>query len=346
MKSICLLLLVSFLATLSLCAQRKSQRQDSLRINARRAMRHSDILRHRMDSVMDMRSKKANVDTNYIIKPGNKWTLKTRVNFSGTDVKARTNFQGEKLEADIQSELKLTLSVAAAYRGISLAVALNPAHLAGKNNDYEFNLNAYGNRFGGDVIYHSAKRFRGTITKGGENYKVSGKLIQQKIWNLDTYYAFNYRRFSYPAAFSQSYIQRRSAGSWLLGMSFLGGSFLMGADEEMNTPTVKIRMEHIGIGGGYGYNLVTRHHWLFHLSSIPSLVVYSGFRTFVDGEKVRLSYHFPEMIFVGRLAIIHEMSRFFGGVTAVFNTSVIGDDNLMEILNNKWRCRLVFGIRL
>ena len=36
---------------------------------------------------------------------------------------------------------------------------------------------------------------------------------------LNLYYIFNNRRFSYPAAFSQSTNQRRSAGSFIIGFS-------------------------------------------------------------------------------------------------------------------------------
>ena len=40
---------------------------------------------------------------------------------------------------------------------------------------------------------------------------------------LNAYYAFNGRRFSYPAVFSQSWMQKRSCGSLMLGASFMGG---------------------------------------------------------------------------------------------------------------------------
>ena len=43
-------------------------------------------------------------------------------------------------------------------------------------------------------------------------------ILQVKTLNVNAFYVFNYRRFSYPAAFSQSYIQRRSAGSFLLAI--------------------------------------------------------------------------------------------------------------------------------
>lgn len=32
---------------------------------------------------------------------------------------------------------------------------------------------------------------------------------------------------------------------------------------------------HLGIGGGYAYNYVAGPHWLWHISAIPSLIVWS-----------------------------------------------------------------------
>lgn len=48
-----------------------------------------------------------------------------------------------------------------------------------------------------------------------------------QVLNLTGYYTFNHRRFSYPAAFTQSYIQRRSAGSWLAGISYQSSRTLL-----------------------------------------------------------------------------------------------------------------------
>lgn len=43
--------------------------------------------------------------------------------------------------------------------------------------------------------------------------------LKVKMKGLNLYYIFNNRRFSYPAAFSQSTNQRRSAGSFITGFS-------------------------------------------------------------------------------------------------------------------------------
>ena len=72
--------------------------------------------------------------------------------------------------------------------------------------------------------------------------------ISQKTLNLNFYYAFNYCKSSFPAAFSQSYIQKRSAGSWMIGASFDGS--------KTKVKGMTIRLNELALGAGYGYNLV------------------------------------------------------------------------------------------
>ena len=154
-----------------------------------------------------------------------------------------------------------TLSMAVAYRGLGLGLAVNPAKLAGKNQDFEFNLNSYSNRYGFDVVYLSSKTFHGHQEVGGSEIDIHKGEISQKALNLNFYYAFNYRKFSFPAAFSQSYIQKRSAGSWMVGASFDGS--------KTKVKGMTIRLNELALGAGYGYNLVpssvslANHHGIF-----------------------------------------------------------------------------------
>ena len=51
------------------------------------------------------------------------------------------------------------------------------------------------------------------------NYSEKFNGIKVDIKGLNLYYIFNNRKFSYPAAFSQSTNQRRNAGSFIAGFS-------------------------------------------------------------------------------------------------------------------------------
>ena len=177
----------------------------------------------RVDSTLTANYRKGNIDTNYISRPMTKWTLKARYNLSGTKIEAEGVENGRHFRSELTADNKSTLSVAVSYLGFSVSAALNPAKLMGKYNDYEVNINSYGNRFGWDFIYQDARNFTGWHDhEGVGRIELPADMLSVKTLNLNAYYAFNGRRFSYPAAFSQSYIQRRSAGSFLLAASGMG----------------------------------------------------------------------------------------------------------------------------
>ena len=160
---------------------------------------------------------------------------------------------------------------------------------------------------------------------------------------------FNHRRFSYSAAFTQSYIQRRSAGSWLAGISYQGGSIKTTEaliERNPNAPDTRIYIGHFGIGGGYGYNWVLGKKWLLHFSMLPTFVVYNRNNFTVNGERKKAQRMRFNMIFNERAAVVYQFSpRYFAGATLVMNNSVF-DDDAVVVNQNKWRARAFFGLRL
>ena len=170
-----------------------------------------------------------------------------------------------------------------------------------------------------------------------------------KVVNLAGYYTFNHRRFSYPAAFNQSYIQHRSAGSWLAGFSYQGG-IIETSDElkarSSTAPDISIDVGHVGIGGGYGYNWVLGKGWLIHFSMMPTFVVFNRNNMTVNGEQKKAKRMRFNMMFNERAAIVRNFSsRYFAGATLVMNNSVF-DDEAVVVNQNKWRARAFFGLRL
>ena len=246
----------------------------------------------------------------------------------------------------MKAQNKYTVSLSAAYRGLSLSVAMNPAHLAGEKKDYELNMNAYGNKLGADVIFHSAKTFEGNVHTQRGDISIPAGLISQNMLTLNAYYAFNGRRFSYPAVFSQSWMQKRSCGSLMLGASFMGGVLKARHDDVIGNPESRLSILCVGLGAGYGYNLVLRHGWLIHLSALPELVVYSRSRLTTGDSRTRMHYRFPNIIAVGRIAVIRHFGRYFAGFTSVVNTSQLGDRDELLLNITKWRARIFIGIKI
>ncbi len=296
----------------------------------------------RFDSVMTEKYRKGDIDTAYIMRPRTKWTVKARFNLSGATIESEGIEDGQHFKSEMTADYKSTLSMGISYLGISLNTALNPAKLLGKYNDYELNINSYGNRFGWDFIFQNAHNFTGWHDhEGMERIELPADMLSVKTLNLNAYYAFNGRRFSYPAAFSQSYIQRRSAGSFLLAASGMGQQAKLDWNQKM-----ELKMTNIGMGAGYGYNYVPAQGWLLHISGLPTFIVYSKTSMTFGDNRVPLHYHFPEVIITGRGAVVRQRGNKFYGLSMVYNFTNIGNEESLALHNQKWRIRAFFGFRL
>lgn len=299
------------------------------------------MLKHN-DSIMSQRYRSGNIDTLYITRPSTRWTLTGRINVSGAKLKMEGKQMGIPFRSEMTADYKSTISLGVNYLGVTLSMALNPAKLLGKYKDFEINLNSYNNRWGFDFIYQDARNFKGWHeTEGQSRLELPPEVLTLKSLNVNAYYAFNHRRFSYPAAFTQSYIQRRSAGSFLLAVSGQGQRAKTKAQYES-----LLNVTNIGIGAGYGYNWVPSRHWLLHISSLPTFTVFSNTSLTVNDERIPLKYRFPEVIITARGAVIRQFGNMFVGMTMVYNFTNIGDENELSIYNDKWRTRLLVGLRL
>ena len=315
--------------------------------------------RARLDSMLNARYYNTGYDTNYVVRPEGRLTLKLRLNQTGNSIHAKGTVNDRYSKSDLKTGHKTTVSIAASYRGLSLALALNPAKLIGDYQDYELNFNYYSSRISANLSYQRAKTLAGDIVRGDVESQMEEGDVTMKVVNLAAYYAFNHRRFSYPAAFNQSYIQRRSAGSWLAGINYQGGSIKTNDEltaRKPDAPDVSINVGHIGIGGGYGYNWVLGKRWLLHLSMMPTFVVYNRNKMTVrsaydrqlgnDGEQREAQPMRFNMIFNERAAVVHNFSaRYFAGATLVMNNSVF-DDDVVVVNQNKWYARMFVGLRL
>ncbi|MBO4397616.1 MAG: DUF4421 family protein [Bacteroidaceae bacterium] len=304
------------------------------------------IIKEQIDSVLQAKYDRVSYDTNYISRPQTHLTLKVRANVSGNSIHQRGTIEGDKTKADLKTDHKATLSVSASYLGITAGLAINPSSLSGRSKDYELNINAYNNRYSIDASYQMSKTLAGDMYRGGTTHHIERGYIDMKTLNITGCYIFNHRRFSYPAAFTQSYIQKKSAGSWLAGISYQGGRIETTDQAAENFPESRIYIGHFGIGGGYGYNLVVKNKWLFHLSTMPTLVLINRNNVTINGERRDMHTKFPDMIFNEHIAIIRNFSaKYFAGATLVVSNTLFNDDNI-DINQNKWLSRLFFGIRL
>ena len=304
--------------------------------------------RAKIDSILAARHNKTPYDTNYVTRPEGLLSLKVRLNQTGNTFHAKGTVNNIYSKADLSTSHKTTISLAASYRGIGAGIAINPAKWKGIYKDYEFNLNYYSNRICLDFSYQRSESLSGDIKRDGVPSQLLPGDVTLKVANIAGYYNFNHRRFSFPAAFTQSYIQRRSAGSWLVGFSYQGGSIKTNKElkeRNPNAPDVSINVGHFGIGGGYGYNWVLGKRWLLHFSMMPTFVVYNRNKFTTNGERKKAKSMRFNMIFNEHVAVVHHFSsRYYLGATLVMNNSVF-DDDVVVVNQNKWRARAFIGLR-
>ena len=196
------------------------------------------------------------------------------------------------------------------------------------------------------MIFQSANTFSGSATTDAGTTDMPTGLVRLNLLTLNAYYVFSGRRFSYPAAFSQSWRQKRSCGSWMLGTSVIGGNIRVSHSDDIGNPATRLSLAYLGLGVGYAYNFVFRHGWLLHLSTLPELVVATRSRMTIDGERARMPYRFPNVIVVGRIAAMKHFGRYFAGFNAVVNAFRIGDHESLWLGNVKWRARFFVGVRI
>lgn len=301
------------------------------------------------DSILTDRYYKTSYDTNYVVRPEGKLTLKLKGNQSGNSLRTKGSENDLKFKSYLSTAHKTTISIAGTYRGLSAAYSINPAKLRGFYEDYELNFNYYASRFCIDASYQHSSSLSGDMTYGDETYWMESGTADMKVFNITGYYVFNHRRYSVSAGYNQSYIQRRSAGSWLAGLSYQGGSIKTSEErkeQDPNFPDVYIGVGHIGIGGGYGYNLVLGKKWLLNLTLLPTFVIYNRNKLTVNDESQKAGRMKFNMLFNERAAVVYNFSsRYFVGLTAVANNSLFVDD-VATVHQNKWVGHAFVGVRL
>ena len=235
------------------------------------------------------------------------------------------------------------------WRWAVLGYTLDIRHLSLKSDSRrrkEYNLSFYSSVMGLDIYFR----------KTGSDYKIrniyrgedvdtqplrgadfSGLSSSIKGFNL--YYIINHRKFSYPAAFSQSTVQRRSAGSMLLGVGYTRHKLSMNwvemgrlIDRHLQLPqevtrldttlrSTTVRYTDISLSAGYAYNWVFAHNWL--LAGSLSLGL-SYKETTGDIEHRRLS--FREFTLsnlsldgIGRFGIVWNNTRWYAGASTILH---------------------------
>ena len=307
-------------------------------------------LAKRLNNKLSNKYFKTKYDTNYVARPKEKWLFRLLGNQTGNYIHAKGTVNGLYSKYDLHTKTNNTLGLEVNYCDVAATISINPAKIGGDYNDYEFNFEYHGQQLSFDINYQRANSLAGDIQfRDIDHLDEDG--LRMNVVNVSAYYSFNHRRFSFPAALFQNYYQLRSAGSWLAGLSFQSGSIKTTDELKARSPLapeVHLTFANVALGGGYGYNFVFGKHsqWLFHLSALPSVVLYKHNRLTVNGDEMKDHRLCFNMIFNERAALVYHITPLFNAGASLIMSNSFYDNGDIKINQNKYLARAFFGVRL
>ena len=295
------------------------------------------------------------VDTNYI-EP-------QRYNFT-VMVQNTNNFEVYVLNSQQEHHLTLapepTMSIGpyAGWRWIFLGYTIDIKHPFFNNSEQkrkEFDLSLYSARVGIDLYYRkTGQDFKIRRFSMGDNIDTAPLNgmefdgVESKLKGFNIYYIFNHRRFSYPAAFSQSTVQRKSAGSPIIGIGYTRHKLRVDwpefyrlvfnnlkmktkyEDVEGSLKPEKIRYTNIAVSGGYAYNYVFARNWLLAGSATIGLAYKHNSGKIVE-ENFSLSRIISNNIDINatvRLGLVWNNMKWYVGSSAIMHAFNYHDNGL------------------
>ena len=200
-----------------------------------------------------------------------------------------------------------------------------------KNKGTEFDLSLYSSKLGVDIFYrrtgnnYKIHKIRGFYDEIPSDYSEDFSGLKVDIKGLNLYYIFNNRKFSYPAAFSQSTNQRRNAGTFIAGFSISKHNLdfdyqqLPAYIQERMNPGMKvnkIKYTNANISFGYAYNWVFARNCLACLSLTPA-IAYKASDVDAETQEGKAWYSKFNLDFLLWAGVVYNNGKYFVGTSFV-----------------------------
>ena len=240
-------------------------------------------------------------DTTYVVGTGRRW--KTRIYFDIWGDSYNMNIGG-KMPITLISNPYASAAVALQYMavGISYSVDLNNLMFNKPVNHQKFEFSFNCARFNLDMAFN--KTTGGSYIRTFGDYK-RGKLFKEYMpgvkmtsFQADLYYYFNNFKYANGAAYNFSKIQKKNAGSFILGFTYSNEDISMDfttlpdyLKPFMTVDDKKYRFHYFNycLLFGYGFNWVCNKHLLYNISVMPSIGVLHCYEDSYDGSAKLLS---------------------------------------------------------
>ncbi len=261
-------------------------------------------------------------DTAYVTGTGKNWKLILGNNYWGDVYEGMpTRDTRMSVRSPVISNLGLTLS----FMAVSVGYTMNISNLArGKRLSNKLNFSFTCARFTADAYYmenNSDMLLRFTDSDGKKYHVDRFSGVKRKSYGLAAYYFFNNRRYAQAAAYCFSKYQRRSAGSFLAGVSLYHNDLRV-VKEELPPEAAELREVWTAQKGlprflyndfcllfGYGHNWALGRKWLINATLTP----YLGYRHFIRTDINDPASAFSLNLRL-RVGVVYNHKRFFVGL--------------------------------
>lgn len=297
------------------------------------------------------------------------WALYASIFLTGTNLKTSLY---EGTSADMRTLTDAQWQLSASYRGYGVSYS----HNLGSNESQQLSFSSYGNRFGAQLLFSESSTLHGKITADSlPSFRTYAGMTNLRLRLIDGYYVFNYRRFSYPAAFTCTVRQLRSCGSPIVGISYYHSTLQVTNDSLTHAwddiHRLSLRSFSLGIGGAYNKVFGPNQDYLFHISAMPMAAILhkNRVRTSEGDQKIENEkWNEPvkkedettnknpwnnlnmdpkkfHLTFSGRIAANYNYSRSVIGLSLYWYQNDIGSSEALSIKYIDWNLRAYVGVR-
>ena len=207
----------------------------------------------------------------------------------------------------------------------------------------EFDLSIYSSQIGVDLFYRrTGREYKLRNASFGDDVDATPldgtpfDGVKAGITGFNLYYIFNHGRFSYPAAFAQSTIQKVSCGSWMGGIGYTKNSIELDyerlqdlIDHKLGYQVVQldsglmfrsVDFNDFNISAGYAYNWVLGKGWLFG-ASLQGALAYKKSSGDVEGSVIKdFSFQNVNLDGIGRFGLVYNNMRWYAGASVILHT--------------------------
>ena len=213
-----------------------------------------------------------------------------------------------------------------------------------------FGLGIIGKSWGAKFNYYKITNpFKSSLTLGEEgdaNYNHDEFITEEaavlKSFTIDGYYAFNNKRFAFPATYKVGMVQRRTAGSWMLTARYMQGSLYNSPEASWASYNMLdcFNTLQASVGGGYSVNFVLWHkdptgprdqglrNLTINLTAMPVITLVNYLKTTsyeyddegnYSGEKVSKIWCYPMPNYIGSAALSLTFGRIYFSAQFTYN---------------------------